>query len=296
MAEEKTYKFGWIPDYPDFRDYSEENDAIKPLLEKTSVTGGGTLPNPSVDLRAGMGFSEIEHQKNLNSCTANAAAGIIEYFERRAFGKHIDASRLFIYKTTRKLMHFPGDNGASIRATMGALVLFGAPPEEHWPYTDKKPDYDEEPSAFCYAYAQNYQAIRYLSLDHSGIARDTLLSKIKIYLASKIPLMFGFTVLSSLTQAERNSGKIPFPCQGEAIESGHAVVAVGYDDEIKITNTICGLETTGALCIRNSWGTEWGDKGYGWLPYEYVLKGAAGDFWVLLSQEWVDTGQFKIEE
>jgi len=47
----KTYRFGWLPDYPDFRDYTEEADAIKSMLEKTSVTGGGTRPNPSVDLR-----------------------------------------------------------------------------------------------------------------------------------------------------------------------------------------------------------------------------------------------------
>jgi C1A family cysteine protease len=57
---------------------------------------------------------------------------------------------------------------------------------------------------------------------------------------------------------------------------------------------ISETETTGALLIRNSWSRDWGDEGYGWLPYEYVLKGAADDFWVLLSQDWVDTGQFKM--
>jgi len=44
VEEKKTYRFGWLPDYPDFRDYTEEVEAIKPLLEKTSVTGRGTLP------------------------------------------------------------------------------------------------------------------------------------------------------------------------------------------------------------------------------------------------------------
>lgn len=71
-------------------------------------------------------------------------------------------------------------------------------------------------------------------------------------------------------------------------------MAVGYDDKIETKNTTCEVQTTGALLIRNSWDTGWGNKGYGWLPYEYVLRGLAIDWWTLLKNEWVDTGQFKL--
>lgn len=66
---------------------------------------------------------------------------------------------------------------------------------------------------------------------------------------------------------------------------GHGVVAVGYDDAMTIKNTICGSKTKGALLMRNSWDTVWGDAGYGWLPYDYVLKGLARDWWTLLKFE-----------
>ncbi len=280
---------GWLPDYPDFRDYTMEHESIKPLLQKAAVAQprGAKLPT-SCDLRAWC--SPIEDQGQLGSCTAHAGVGLVEYFERRAFGKHIDASRLFLYKVTRNLSHLTGDSGAFLRSTMGSLVLFGVPPEEYWPYVIN--DFDKEPPAFCYAFAQKYEAISYFRLDPPATAKDALLQKIKTNLASGLPAMFGFTVFTSRSQAA-TTGKIPYPTRGERVEGGHAIDAVGYDDAMKIKNTNPGgVQTVGALLIRNSWGTGWGDKGYGWLPYEYVLKGLAQDWWSLVKNEWVDTGEF----
>jgi C1A family cysteine protease len=233
----------------------------------------------------------MEDQQTIGSCTAHAGVGLVEYFERRAFGKHLDASRLFLYKVTRNLLKWTGDTGAFLRSTMYALTLFGVPPEEYYPYNIA--DFDKEPSAFCYAFAQSYQAISYYRLDPPGTTPSNLLTQIKTYLANGLPSMFGFTVYSSISQANTNGGKIPYPTRGERVEGGHAIDAVGYDDNLKIKNTNPGgIETTGALLIRNSWGTGWGSAGYGWLPYKYVLDGLATDWWSLIKSEWVDTGQF----
>lgn len=286
----EKFGMGWLPDYPDFRDYTEEHEDVNKILTPTGLIKAAKSLPAAVDLR--QWCSPIEDQGSIGSCTAHAGVGIVEYYEKKAFGKYIDASRLFLYKVTRNLSHWTGDTGAFLRTTMGALVFFGAPPEEYWPY--KIADFDKEPTAFCYAFAQSYQAIKYYRHDPPGIAKDVLLNRIKKYLAAGHPSIFGFTVYSSLGQAD-NSGKIPYPCKGEKIEGGHAIVAVGYDDKIKIKNSgSCGKETTGALLIRNSWGTGWGDGGYGWLPYEYVQKGLAEDFWSMLKKEWIDTEAFKV--
>ena len=290
-GQRAKYRMGWIPDYPDFRDYTEETTEVKQMLDPARRPGAKGLPaSPaSVDLRPWC--SPVEDQGMLGSCTAHAGAGVIEYYERKSFGRHIDASRLFLYKVTRNLMKMKGDTGGFLRTTMGAMVLFGVPPEEHWPYTDEEKEFDKEPPAFCYAFAQNYQTIKYFRHDPPGTKPEDLVKKLKTSLSQGHPAMFGFTVYNSIEQAGK-TGKIPFPSSKEKIEGGHAVVAVGYDDKMKIKNRYGKTETAGAFIIRNSWGTGWGEEGYGWLPYAYVLKHLAEDFWSVLKKEWVETGQF----
>ncbi|MHB8055747.1 MAG: C1 family peptidase [Candidatus Aminicenantales bacterium] len=289
--------YGWIPDIPDIRDYTRDTASVREIMAAARLasrrpgrkTNSGSLPG-SVDLREHC--PPVEDQGGLGSCTANAGAGVIEYYERRAFGRHLDASRLFLYKAARNLMKAVGDTGAYLRTTIGAMVLFGVPPEEYWPYDDGAERFDREPPAFCYAFAQNYKTIRYFRHDLPGNPAAETLERVKTHLAAGHPSMFGFTVYSSIESADAR-GAIPFPGPKERVEGGHAVVAVGYDDRLKIENgKNGGKETTGALLVRNSWGTGWGDGGYGWLPYEYVRCGLAEDFWSVLKKEWIDTGAF----
>jgi C1A family cysteine protease len=285
-AEYRLQGMGWLPDFPDFRDRTPAHAAVEPLIAKTAIEKAASLPD-RVDLS--QWCSPVENQGSLGSCTANAAVGLYEYFERRANGEHVDASRMFVYKTSRNLLHWTGDTGAFIRTAMGALVLFGVPPEEYWPYDPAQ--LDVEPPAFCYAFGDNFKAIQYVRLDPAGATADAVHNEVKKFLANNFPSMFGFTVYSSIDQSAAD-GKIPVPAAGEKVKGGHAVIAIGYDDAMVVTNHGSGMSSTGAFKIRNSWGTEWGDQGYGWLPYDYVAAGLAQDWWTLIKGEWVDTLAF----
>jgi C1A family cysteine protease len=284
---------GWLAPQPDLRDYTPASKQVFSFNRKLKLSSLTSDVRPSdlgpLDLREWC--SPVENQLDLGSCTAHAASGIVAYFERRAFGKHIDASRLFLYKTTRNLMQVTGDTGAWLRETMGALVLCGVPDEKYWPYKIK--DFDREPGGFVYALAENYSTAKYFCHDPQGAEPSgaVVLSSVKSYLDAGIPSMFGFWGFESFEESDR-PGNIPYPSREEKTQWGHAVAAVGYDDDRVITNLKCKTETKGALLIRNSWGASWGDGGYGWIPYDYVLNRLALDFWSILDMRWIDTGKF----
>jgi C1A family cysteine protease len=290
---------GYIPDLPKIEDYDERHKNIAPLLHKTQLAHrtAGTIKKPGVksdtapapqalpaqvDLQ--QWCSPIEDQGQLGSCTANAATGILEYFENRTKGTYTEASRLFLYKAERDLLGWIGDTGAYLRTAMEALVLFGAPPERYWPYDIA--NFDVEPTAFCYAFGANYQSILYFRLDPVGTPDlQQVLYSIKEFLAAGFPSMFGFPVYPEYDNP-LPGGLIGYPTPSQQSRGGHANVAVGYDDNLMI-----GADM-GALLVRNSWGTGWANNGYGWLSYKYVTQGLANDWWSMISAKWVDTGQF----
>tara|TARA_Y100000310_G_scaffold336731_1_gene422060 strand:- start:973 stop:1284 length:312 start_codon:yes stop_codon:yes gene_type:complete len=99
--------------------------------------------------------------------------------------------------------------------------------------------------------------------------------------------MFGFIVFS----IDEKTGFVHSPEKGERHQGGHAITAIGYDDSKTISHPD-GTETVGAFKCANWWGLQHGDKGHLWLPYWFVEKGLATDWWTMMKAEWLDLEQF----
>ena len=265
-----------------------DHEDIRDFHSKTKLKLQDDVPS-SIDLSAYC--SPIESQGQLNSCSANAAIGLLEYFENRAYGSYVNGSRLFLFKVGRNLEKQEGLGGIQLRTAMKGMATFGVPPEEYWPYDPDK--VADEPSAFCYAFAQDYKSILYYKLGKDGDGAGRL-KIIKTYLASGYPSMFGFRVfnMGEHPKQPKYNGEIWFPAKRQKPSGGHALVAVGYDDNKEIHDGTGKVVQKGALKVRNSWGTGWGDQGYGWMAYDYIREELATDFWSLIRAEYLDEGEF----
>lgn len=243
-----SYRFGWIPDKTDSRD------------KRYSIPAGlGTYP-PSVDLRKSPSLlPAIYDQLDLGSCTANGIAALIEFAHRKQAFPDIMPSRLFIYYNERVIEHSVSqDAGASIRDGMKSVNKQGICSETDWPYIVDK--FAIKPPAKCYVDAK-----KDLVLDYSLI-NNADLNALKGCLVAGFPIVFGSDVFDNFPM-DTTTGSIPMP-KGQII-GGHCMVIVGYN-------------TKKRFIIRNSWGTGWGAKGYGSIPFAYITDTAkTNDCWTV---------------
>lgn len=204
-------------------------------------------------------------QGQLGSCTANAILGAYEYEMTKQKEPFTDLSRLFLYYQERaKEGTIPSDAGAAIQDGIWVLQNgSGVCRETVWPYVISK--FSATPPPAAYADAGSHHVVSAQRL--SGTLDD-----LRQTLVDGNPIVFGVEVYSSFESAtSAKTGVIPMPnVAHETLEGGHAICLVGYDD------------TKQLFKFRNSWGTGWGDRGYGYLPYAYVTNPAlSSDFWVI---------------
>jgi C1A family cysteine protease len=269
--------WGWHRDLPDHRDLTLRHEEI---VSATAQLAAADRHRPEhVNWREYC--PPVDDQEQLATAGVHACIGMVQYFERRAHGRQIRPSRLFVYKNARRLVHWTGDSGVPLRATLKAIRRFGLPPEQLWPYFAE--NIDCEPEGFAYSFGDETSALVYLRIDARNVAGPVVLESACALLAAGFCFVLGFPVRSGID----GSPHLPYPTMLDGSEGGHAVLTVGYDDRLRIRSD------KGAFLIRNSWGTKWGEGGYGWLPYAYVRDGLAADLWTVVRPDWLASGEFQ---
>ena len=225
--------------------------------------GKGQAPvkaNPSIfSLRSKM--APILDQGSLGSCVSNAYALAISTMTLNK--STINISRLMNYATTRVMTgdSILNDGGLYVRDAAKCISKYGACQETVWPYNITK--FAELPPLTAFQSSKLFNKFTYTT-----VSQD--LTSLKSCLVNKqVPVIFGFMVYSSfMTNAVAKNGIVPVPdTTKEAVAGGHCTNIVGYDD------------THQWFICANSWGTSWGDKGYFYMPYDYMMNAnLASDF------------------
>lgn len=228
------------------RDDNDDDFERRPFRPSVPLS---SLP-PAVDLRPWM--TPVEDQGALGSCTANAIVGAMEYLAYRETGARVDLSRLFVYFNQRL---WDGavreDIGARVSDGVRVISRIGVATEASWPY--QRGLFAVQPPEPVYV-----EAKRYVATDWWSVPVDT--DAFRACLASGFPVAFGTRVTESFMRPPR-SGVIPMPganARDDARHGRHALLCAGYDDTARV------------FIVRNSWGPDWGDMGYCYLPYAYL--------------------------
>lgn len=230
------------------------------LAGATAIGAGAQLP-PRVDLRKYC--TAVEDQQQSNSCVANAVVGALELLQAKSGHSNQDLSRLFLYYNSRMMHNSQGqDQGTFVHLSMAALIASGVCEERMWPFS--MTTINDPPTQACYENAQNYRGVEF-----AEIQQGTPLVPV---LAQEIPVIIGVELPREAYTEAHKTGimQIPPGASANHQHGRHSMVVVGYDVEQK------------AYIVRNSWGTQFADKGYFLMPFAILDSSAMpGQSWAI---------------
>jgi C1A family cysteine protease len=246
-----NHSYGWLPQLPDHRDFTFG----------VTHTFGATAPNPpAVDLRPSIDW--VYDQGREQSCSAQSTSSLNRFVRKLNKQPLLLPSRNFLYWQARNIEGTTlKDAGCYIRDAFKSLANIGVPPEESWDYNINT--LYATPPVALYSAAANNKVSTYVALnqDHNDL---------QTCLAQGYPFVFGIEVFSAFeSDAVAANGIVPMPTATDQVLGGHAIMCVGYNN------------TTQLYTFMNSWGSGWGDKGFGYLPYAFVESNLSSDFWTM---------------
>ena len=236
-------------------DIASPGDAI-------SAATAGRLP-PRIDLRKYC--SPMENQLSTQSCVANAVVGALELLQKKSAHSVHDLSRLFLYYNTRLLQGTQDqDSGSYVHLAMASLIASGICEERMWPFS--LATVNDPPTQACYENAQHYRGVEFAQMQPGTPILPVLAQEIPVVIAVELPRAAYIEAHKTGTMRISEGAQVT----GGFAHGRHAMVLVGYDIEKK------------AYLVRNSWGEQFADKGYFYMPFSILDSSAmAGQQWAI---------------
>lgn len=199
---------------------------------------------------------EIGNQENTGSCVGWALADSVLRWHFTKKGLLSDDRMLsprFIWmasKETDIFTHYPTtfieNSGTSLKAALDIARKFGAVNNVTLPFKPPKL-FQGRPQTF-FALASRLKIASYFSLKRNP-------QSWKKWIAFTGPILTRLDVDSEWYDATSKNGNLDKYIKDSA-NGGHAIALVGYTED--------------RFIVRNSWGTNWGDDGFGYASYEYA--------------------------
>ena len=224
------------------------------ISKHTSITATTTTLKSYVKM--------VYDQGQLGSCTATAfcAAFNIQNAIKKKYIGFFPSALFFYYKERVIEKSINIDAGADVIDGEKYVKDYGICSEQMWPYIISK--FAIKPPSTCDIDAIKHKINTYMIIPINSL----LLVNIKKFINNNIPVLIAIAVYESFaSQNVANTGIIPIPnLAKERLLGGHEMCLIGYDD------------TKNLFIVQNSWGTNWGDKGFCYLPYSYLTNPQLG--------------------
>jgi C1A family cysteine protease len=224
-------------------------------LAAGSIGAPAALP-ASVDLRAP--WWTINNQENTGSCVGWATAdGLVRWHmvkagkitqQQQLSPRHVWMASKETDTITTRPESFIEEAGTMVKAAVDVARKTGVALMDDLPFHIQTKMYVGQENTF-YASCAQRKIAAYFNL-HKNV------SSWKTWLAGNGPILAAFNVDSSWDNAGSNQGKID-TFHPDTVRGGHAICIVGY-------------RADGRFIVRNSWGTSWGDNGFGYLHPDYI--------------------------
>jgi hypothetical protein len=245
-------------------------------------------------------FPPVMNQGQLGSCVGCSVTAVLSYELKRYNISNDILSPLFYYNTGRRLLEYGSpfysrkpitNGGLYILSSINNLLIkdaynsdmyfVGTPSNTLWPYIlDKNAmplNWDIAPPEHVYESARSNYIIKCDKIEIKTINDiDSIKSRINQGYAITIGLIIFASVLYNnddtvKLKCDNSQNIMTSPTEYDANHNpigGHAVVIVGYDDNYILPNS----NSRGSVRCRNSWGQDWWDNGYFYIPYEFITN------------------------